>query len=57
MILSYILIVILIAAVALLYKKVLKLESSQLKIHEKPNGELVITYAKEEIYNYKLEKK
>lgn len=55
MILAYTLIVLLSAAIVYLWLEVKKLKATKLGIKQEANGEVILTYNKQEIYNYKLE--
>lgn len=57
MILIYIFIVLLIAAVIYLWFQVKELKNTKIVIKENNKGEAVLTYKNQEILNYKLEKR
>lgn len=57
MILMYILIALLIIAVIYLWFEIKKLKSSTVKIITNKQGEAILIYKNEEIYNHKLETK
>ena len=57
MILIYILTTVLLIAVMYLWLEVKKLKATKFSIKENANGEVILTYNKQEIYNYKLENK
>lgn len=57
MILIYILIILIIIFVIFLWLEIKKIKSSKIKIITNHNGEVVLIYKDEEIYNYKLKKK